>query len=65
MASAQRFSSRRDQMAHMIENIGADGITFSEGELQQLNSAVAGIAIRGERLPPSVLTFSGVEAPLQ
>lgn len=29
----------------------------------ELNSAVAGIEIRGARLPEQVLVFSGVEAP--
>jgi len=52
------------QMSHMLENIGASGITFRHDELRELNAAVAGITIRGERLPPAVLTFSGVEAPL-
>ncbi|MBS0611787.1 MAG: aldo/keto reductase [Proteobacteria bacterium] len=53
------------QMAHMLENIGASGITFGNDELRELNAAVAGITIRGERLPPAVLAFSGVEAPPQ
>ena len=52
------------QMAHMLDNIGAATITFSSAELEELNGAVAGIAIRGERLPAAVQAFSGVEAPL-
>lgn len=51
------------QMAHMLDNIGADKLTFGEGELQELNTALAGISIRGERLPAAVQVFSGVEAP--
>ena len=53
------------QMAHMLDNIGAAEVAFSADELQALNSALAGIAIQGERLPPVVLAYSGVEAPLK
>ena len=53
------------QMAHMLDNIGAAKITFSAGELRELNTAVAAIPIRGERLPPAVQVFSGVEAPVK
>ncbi|GFE75499.1 aldo/keto reductase [Novosphingobium sp. TCA1] len=51
------------QMAHMMENTGAADLRFTPGELAELNTAVAGIAIKGERLPPAVQAFSGVEAP--
>lgn len=51
------------QMAHMLDNIGADKLTFDEGELRELNTALAGISIRGERLPSAVQVFSDVEAP--
>lgn len=51
------------QMAHMLDNIGADKLTFGEGELRELNTALAGISIRGERLPSAVQVFSDVEAP--
>jgi len=50
-------------MAHMAENLGAATITFSAGELSELNTAVAAIRIHGERLPPAVMAMSGVEAP--
>ncbi|TDR37760.1 aryl-alcohol dehydrogenase-like predicted oxidoreductase [Tahibacter aquaticus] len=53
------------QMAHMLDNIGAAEIVFSDGELQELNAALVGITIKGERLPPAVMAFSGVEAPLK
>ncbi|AFM34788.1 aldo/keto reductase [Stutzerimonas stutzeri] len=53
------------QMAHMLDNIGAADVTFSDSELQELNAALADITIKGERLPPAVLAFSGVEAPPQ
>ena len=51
------------QMAHMLDNIGADQIRFTPSELAELNGSVAAIEIRGARLPDQVLVFSGVEAP--
>lgn len=53
------------QMAHMLDNIGAADITFSADELQALNTALSGITVQGERLPPVVQAYSGVEAPLR
>jgi aryl-alcohol dehydrogenase-like predicted oxidoreductase len=52
-------------MAHMLENIGAASVRFSAAEIQELNTAVRAIEVRGQRLPDAVLTFSGVEAPLR
>ena len=51
------------QMAHMLENIGAASVSFTSEELGELNSAVAAIEVRGQRLPDGVLVFSNVEAP--
>jgi aryl-alcohol dehydrogenase-like predicted oxidoreductase len=51
------------QMAHLVENSGADGVRFTPAELTELNTAVSAIEIRGQRLPDAVLVFSGVEAP--
>jgi aryl-alcohol dehydrogenase-like predicted oxidoreductase len=51
------------QMAHMLQNNGADAVRFSPSELTELNAAVSAIEIRGARLPDQVLVFSGVEAP--
>lgn len=51
------------QMAHMLDNIGAAEVTFSADELQALNAGLAGITVQGERLPPVVQAYSGVEAP--
>lgn len=48
--------------AHMTENLGAASISFTEQELQQLNTAVAAIRIQGDRLPPAVMALSGVES---
>ncbi len=53
------------QMAHMLDNIGAADITFSADELQALNTVLSGVTVQGERLPPVVQAYSGVEAPLR
>ena len=51
------------QMAHMIENLGADNVKFGPDELKQFNAELSEIEIKGERLPEMVLRMSGVEAP--
>jgi aryl-alcohol dehydrogenase-like predicted oxidoreductase len=51
------------QMTHMLENNGAAEVRFTPAEVAELNSDVAGIEIRGARLPDQVLVLSGVEAP--
>ena len=51
------------QMAHMLQNIGASDVRFAPAELVELSTSVSAIQIHGERLPPQVLVFSGVEAP--
>ena len=51
------------QMAHMLENIGADAVRFTADELAELNRSVAAIQVLGARLPDVVLAFSDVEAP--
>lgn len=53
------------QVGHLLDNIGAREFVFDTDELQALNVALAAITIRGERLPPAVLAYSGVEAPLR
>lgn len=53
------------QMAHMLDNIGAADVVFSADELQALNAGLAGITVQGERLPPVVQAYSGVEAPVK
>jgi aryl-alcohol dehydrogenase-like predicted oxidoreductase len=50
------------QMAHMLENNGADAIRFTAEELSQFNAELARIQVKGERLPQAVLQFSAVEA---
>lgn len=51
------------QMAHMLENIGADNVHFNADELKEFNATLSKIEIKGERLPKFVLEFSDVEAP--
>jgi aryl-alcohol dehydrogenase-like predicted oxidoreductase len=50
------------QMAHMLENSAAADVGFTPAELDELNTAVRAIEIRGARLPDAVQVFSGVEA---
>jgi len=50
------------QLAHLLENNGADAIRFTADELKQFNAELASIQVKGERLPQMVLQFSGVEA---
>lgn len=53
------------QMAHMMENIGADNVRFSADELTQFNSELSSIEIKGARLPEAVQQYSDIEAPLK
>jgi hypothetical protein len=39
------------QMAHLLQNIGADAVRFTPSGLAELNAAVSAIQIRGARLP--------------
>ena len=52
-------------MQHMLENSGSASVRFTANELTELNAAVKGIEVKGQRLPDAVLGFSGVEAPLK
>ena len=53
------------QMAHMLENIGANDVKFTTTELAEFNKQLNVIQIQGERLPAFVQAFSDVEAPLK
>ncbi|WDF77577.1 aldo/keto reductase [Mucilaginibacter sp. KACC 22773] len=53
------------QMAHMLENIGANDVKFTADELKQFNQEASAIAIKGLRLPQFVLNLSNVEAPVK
>ncbi|HVT29109.1 MAG TPA: aldo/keto reductase [Lacipirellulaceae bacterium] len=51
------------QMAHMLENIGADSVVLTASEVAELTAQLSAIKVQGARLPDAVLQFSGVEAP--
>jgi aryl-alcohol dehydrogenase-like predicted oxidoreductase len=51
------------KMAHMLDNIGADTVLFTPEELRELDAALVRTPVHGARLPPMVLSLSGVEAP--
>lgn len=53
------------QMAHMLENNGADKVKFTTDELKRFNQELSAISIKGMRLPQGVLNFSNVEAPIK
>lgn len=53
------------QMAHLIDNIGADSVNFSTTELQDFTKELNTIEIFGERFPASVQAISGIDAPLK
>lgn len=53
------------QMAHLIENIGAEEVKFTTTEFKEFNNQLNAIHIQGERLPAFVQAFSDVEAPLK
>lgn len=49
--------------AHLLENAGAEEVTFTNEELTELDAAHDRITITGDRLPPAVMAQTGVEAP--
>ncbi|MFK7743949.1 MAG: aldo/keto reductase [Roseobacter sp.] len=51
------------QMPHLVENAGATKVTFTSGELAELNGQVAAIDVQGARMPPMVAEWSNVESP--
>ncbi|MEY4432688.1 MAG: hypothetical protein RLZZ44_818 [Bacteroidota bacterium] len=53
------------QMAHLIENIGAEEVKFTATEFKVFNNQLNAIQIQGERLPAFIQAFSDVEAPLK
>lgn len=53
------------QMAHLIENIGAEEVKFTATEFKEFNNQLNAIQILGERLPAFIQAFSDVEAPLK
>jgi hypothetical protein len=57
-----RADSGHDKMAHLLDNLGADGVRFTAEEVRELNTALAGVPIHGVRLSAGLLRLSGVEA---
>lgn len=53
------------QMAHMLDNIGADNVKFTPSELVEFTKELNTIQISGDRLPTFVQVMSGVEAPIK
>lgn len=53
------------QMAHLMDNIGADNVKFTATELEDFTTELNNIQIYGERFPASVQAISGIEAPLK
>ncbi len=51
------------KMPHMLDNNGADDVSFTATEMQEFNTALARNPVHGARLPAMVLSLSGVEAP--
>ncbi len=53
------------KMPHLLDNLGADAVRFTAGEVQELNAALVRTPVHGARLPAGVLSLSGVEAPMK
>ena len=53
------------QMAHLMDNIGAAGVTFTDAELAELNADLDAIEVSGARMSDTVAAWSDVEAPPQ
>ena len=51
------------KMPHLLDNLGAEAVRFTPGEIRELNAALARTPVQGARLPAGVLRLSGVEAP--
>lgn len=50
-------------LSHMEQNSSSAFVSFTQSELQELNSQLHAIEIKGQRLPDFVQAFSDVEAP--
>jgi aryl-alcohol dehydrogenase-like predicted oxidoreductase len=50
-------------VAHLEENVAAAAMSFSAAELKELDAGLSQITVQGDRLPPAVLSATGVEAP--
>lgn len=50
-------------IAHLRDNIGGASVSLAPEELAELTSALDAIEVQGDRAPPFVAAWSGVEAP--
>jgi len=46
-----------------MDNLHADAVRLTSGEVRELNAALARTPVHGAGLPTGVLALSGVEAP--
>lgn len=51
------------QLPHLRDNIAAARVSFTSDELAELTAALDTIVVRGERAPPIVMEWNGIEAP--
>jgi aryl-alcohol dehydrogenase-like predicted oxidoreductase len=51
------------KLRNLESNVGAARVSFSPGELRDLNAAAAAVKIEGDRLPKGALDMTGVDAP--
>lgn len=51
------------QMPHLLDNVAAARVRFTDGELDELTAALDGIQVQGGRAPDLVAAWSDVEAP--
>ena len=57
------WAARISPAPYMLDNICADSVRFTPGELTELNAALLRTPVHGARLPQMVLSLSSVEAP--
>jgi aryl-alcohol dehydrogenase-like predicted oxidoreductase len=55
------FSTSR--LPHLLENIGAEEVSFTDTELADFTAALSAITVQGARLPAGALAATGVDAP--
>ncbi|MFL9826259.1 aldo/keto reductase [Rhodoplanes sp. SY1] len=51
------------QLPHLEENLGAVAVTFTAGELHQIDTAASAVVVQGDRLPPASMALTRREAP--
>lgn len=53
------------EIVHIVENTGGATVTFTAAERAELSAAIRAIEVHGLRLPPGVLAFHEVDAPMK